>query len=171
MGTGYLTGSRPVRPPWRDPESMKVLDLKCAQAHTFEGWFASEAEFQRQQSLGMIECPFCGQSKVVKQLSAPRLNLTRAPALSVAPSEAPVAGQSPAATVQALWMGAMRRVLADTVDVGHQFTDEARKMHYGDAPVRSIRGQASLAETKALVEEGIDVLPLLMPESLKQTLQ
>lgn len=148
---------------------MKVLDLKCPLAHTFEGWFASENEFQRQRELGLIECPYCGRHEVEKQLSAPRLNLAR---VSVAPEAARVeAAATPALTQQQRWLEATQRILEATSDVGEKFAEEARKMHYGDAPARGIRGQASLAETSALVEEGIEVLPFLMPDAFKQTLQ
>lgn len=54
---------------------MKVLDLQCSQSHQFEGWFASEGDFQTQLSRGLVECPMCGQVEVSKRLSAPRLNL------------------------------------------------------------------------------------------------
>ena len=81
----------------------------------------------------------------------------------------PSAAVNPAA--QAAFLTALRRMLADTEDVGNRFANEARAMHYGDAQTRSIRGQASPQEAMALLDEGIDVLPLVLPEALKQTLQ
>jgi hypothetical protein len=55
---------------------MKVLDLHCAHLHNFEGWFASEDDFQSQLSRQLVSCPLCGDTAVQKKLSAPRLNLS-----------------------------------------------------------------------------------------------
>ena len=146
---------------------MKVLDLQCSQQHTFEGWFASEDEFQDQLARGLVECPLCGDAAVTKMLSAPRLNLgasqESAPPQNVA--------TAPEATMQAAWMKMVRHVMANTEDVGPRFAQEARKMHNGESDERGIRGQASARETQELLEEGIGVLPLPIPKALKETLQ
>ena len=71
----------------------------------------------------------------------------------------------------AAWMAVSRQIVAQTTDVGTQFAEEARKMHYGETEVRGIRGQASPEQARELVEEGIDVLPLVLPESLKGPIQ
>ena len=73
--------------------------------------------------------------------------------------------------MQAAWMQMARHVLANTEDVGRQFSEEARKMHYGEAGHRNIRGQATPQETKELLEEGIQVLPLPLPDALKGPIQ
>jgi len=145
---------------------MKVLNLQCAHRHSFEGWFASEDDFQDQSSSGLVECPLCGDTAVVKLLSAPRLNLgsTRAE-----PKQEVMA--APDVTLQAAWMKMVRHVMANTEDVGERFAEEARRIHYGEAQERGIRGQASPQETEALVEEGIGVLPLPIPKALKEPLQ
>ena len=165
---------------------MKVLNLQCAQAHGFEGWFASEDDFQGQLARGLVECPVCGDTHVRKALSAPRLNLGAAPPASgPAPNaisaEPPVpAGREPAMdlasantrqAMQAAWLRMMREVMARTEDVGERFADEARRMHYGESQERSIRGQATRAEAVELLEEGIPVLPLPVPKALKGPLQ
>ncbi len=72
---------------------------------------------------------------------------------------------------QAAFLKALREVVASTEDVGERFADEARAMHYGDAAQRSIRGQTSRAEAMELLEEGIEVMPLSLPASVKGTLQ
>ena len=72
---------------------------------------------------------------------------------------------------QAAFLKALRHVIANTEDVGGRFAEEARRMHYGDAEARSIRGQASPREAVELLEEGIDVMPLPLPAGLKETLQ
>lgn len=151
---------------------MKVLDLQCARLHLFEGWFGSEEDFLSQRERGLIECPVCADSVITKRLSAPRLNLSNARA----PLEAAVLPARPEPTpadlaLQAAWMAVSRKIAANTDDVGTQFAEEARKIHYGEIPERGIRGQASLAETESLIEEGIAVMPLLLPEGHKGPLQ
>ena len=159
---------------------MKVLDLSCTHAHHFEGWFASEDAFQEQLAQDLVSCPLCGDTQVVKKLSAPRLNLSSARSsdklLANAASE--VATDLPthspsieADQMQTAWMKMVRHVISNTEDVGEQFPTEARKMHYGDAQHRNIRGKATPEETQELMEEGISVLPLPVPEVLKETLQ
>jgi hypothetical protein len=73
--------------------------------------------------------------------------------------------------VQEAWMKMVKHVIANTEDVGQNFAEEARKMHYGESEERNIRGQASAEETQDLLEEGIEVLPLPVPDSLKGGLQ
>lgn len=154
---------------------MKVLDLRCAHGHGFEGWFASSEAFETQLAGGLVECPVCGDTAIVKLLSAPRLNLgnAKAPqeaAASAAPSSA--SSNVPAdLSPEARWMRAVREVLAKTEDVGDRFADEARKMHYGEAQERGIRGQATPEQTEALLDEGIPVMALPIPAALKETLQ
>lgn len=74
-------------------------------------------------------------------------------------------------SLQAAWTAVAQLVVANTDDVGDQFAEEARKIHYGEAEERGIRGKASRAETESLIEEGIAVMPLVLPEFLKRPLQ
>lgn len=150
---------------------MKVLNLQCAHAHAFEGWFASEDDFQDQLVRGLVECPLCGDATITKLPSAPRLNLgaaETAPA-TAAPKQEVVS--SPNAELQAAWMQLVKQVMANTEDVGERFAEEARKIHYGETEQRGIRGQASREETQELLEEGIGVLPLPIPKGIKGPLQ
>lgn len=153
---------------------MKVLDLQCPDHHVFEGWFASEADFLGQLARGLVTCPVCGHASITKKLSAPRLNLgaTRPDTDAGSASPAPVPS-APALepSLQAAWMAVAKSIVANTEDVGTQFAEEARKMHYGETQERGIRGHASADETAALREEGIEVTPFLLPQALKQTLQ
>ena len=158
---------------------MKVLNLQCQHQHLFEGWFASEDDYQSQRSRDLVECPVCGDNTILKMLSAPRLNLltSRLHATPIqAPDDArevPVAATPdaglPAATLesQAAWLHMVQHVIANTEDVGQGFAEEARKMHYGETEERNIRGQVSREETRSLLEEGIRVMPLPMPAALK----
>lgn len=149
---------------------MKVLDLQCAQRHVFEGWFGSEEDFSSQCDRGLVTCPVCGDAVITKMLSAPRLNLGNSRELASATRDlenTPTLEQ----TLQTAWMAVARHVVATTEDVGSNFAEEARKIHYGEVKERGIRGQASRADTESLIEEGIAVMPLPMPEALKGPLQ
>lgn len=149
---------------------MKVLDLQCAHQHAFEGWFASDDDFQDQLARGLVECPMCGDARITKKLSAPRLNLGAARDNTSADREPVVsAPQTPA--LQEAWLRMVRHVMAHTEDVGDRFAEEARRIHYGETAHRDIRGQASREETAALIEEGIAVLPLPLSPALKGPLQ
>ncbi len=143
---------------------MKVIDLRCNNGHGFEGWFASDDEFLDQNGRRMIACPLCADSVIVRLPSAPRLNLSGA-------REAQPVAVAPPANPQAQWMKVMRHLLANTEDVGDRFADEARRIHYGEAPERGIRGQATEHEREALRDEGIEVMPLPVPAALKEPLQ
>ncbi|KVO80666.1 hypothetical protein WJ79_06675 [Burkholderia ubonensis] len=140
---------------------MKVLDLQCPHGHRFEGWFASADEFEAQLSRKLVECPVCGATEVSRMPSAPRLNLS---------GETQAKPADPRA-LQVQVMRALREVLEKTENVGERFAEEARRIHYNEAPVRSIRGVTTPEDAQALVEEGIDVMPLPIPGALKETLQ
>ena len=162
---------------------MKVLDLQCQHQHSFEGWFASEDDFQSQNARSLVECPFCSDHHITKMLSAPRLNLSGASqSLSDnSQSEEPSSNALTTTTsssaalmpveAQQAWMHMVQHVLSNTEDVGGQFAEEARKMHYGETAERAIRGQVSREETSALLEEGIQVMPLPMPAAIKGPVQ
>jgi hypothetical protein len=144
---------------------MKVIDLRCHNGHGFEGWFASDDEFLEQNGRQLIACPLCADSVIVRLPSAPRLNL------SGAREDAPATVVAIPPDPQAQWLKAIRHVLANTEDVGERFADEARRIHYGEVAERGIRGQATPDEREALLDEGIEVMPLPLPAALKEPLQ
>ena len=141
---------------------MKVLNLRCANGHGFEGWFGSDDDFMDQNGRGLVECPLCSDRVVTRMPTAPRLNLAGA-------RETPPAPQP--ADLQAAWLAAARRLLSETEDVGERFPDEARRIHYGEAEDRGIRGQATTEQREALREEGIETFALPIPAALKDPLQ
>lgn len=179
---------------------MKVLDLRCAGGHIFEGWFGSEDDYLNQKETGLLQCPVCGAVQIEKMLSAPRVqaksNTKKAsPKRGKAPNiESTEAGtladhsdktmpaplehvaQSIAnlpadvqAQLQSHWLQVAREMVSKADDVGTDFANEARRIHYGDAPERAIHGQATLQEAKELIDEGVAVLPL--PDGVKNTMQ
>ena len=163
---------------------MKVLDLHCPAGHVFEGWFASEDDFQSQRLRQLVQCPVCGDSEVTKRLSAPRINLGAQPprAVPVAAKPAlapaapvPIAAPSPPEisteareqlhAMHSAWMQWSRKVAENTENVGKHFAEEARRMHYGEIEDRAIRGQTSTEQALELLEEGIGIVPLALPET------
>ncbi len=146
---------------------MKVLNLRCAADHGFEGWFASEDDFVAQSASARIACPLCGSTEISRLPSAPRLNVAR--------HAAPAAAADPATgtqmTLQSQWLRAVRQVMNSTEDVGDRFAEEARRIHYGEVEERGIRGRASSEDAEALREEGIAVVALPLPDALKGPIQ
>jgi hypothetical protein len=144
---------------------MKVLNLRCAEGHGFEGWFASEDEFATQTQGAEIACPLCGNTAISRLPSAPRLNVSRHAAA------APEAAQGTTMTLQSQWLRAVRHVMSSTEDVGDRFAEEARRIHYGEVEERGIRGRATSEDAEALREEGIAVMALPLPDALKGPIQ
>ncbi len=147
--------------------TMKVLNLRCTHDHPFEGWFASEDDYQSQQARGLMTCPMCGDNTIARLPSAPRLNVSKSHDMAAPASQS----TAEPATMQAVWMRAVQHVLNNTVDVGSQFAEEARRIHYGEAEERAIRGQATRDDAEALRDEGIDVIAFPALGADKGTLQ
>lgn len=139
--------------------------LRCDNDHRFESWFRSGAAFDVLAAGRQLECPVCGSHGIGKAPMAP----------AVAPRKAEAHDAQPAAPDErsrgvlsagrdsplARAIDRLRRVVeAETDDVGRQFADEARAIHDGRAPERAIRGEASVEETRALLRDGIPVVPL-----------
>jgi hypothetical protein len=157
-------------------------NLVCAKGHEFESWFAGSAAYDKQARRGLVECPVCGSARVEKALMTPRLARTRKStpaepavpdiavpdtALPAAPGPAtpgppaPVAVISPQEQELRTKLREFREHLVKNAEnVGQQFPEEARKMHYGEKEHRSIYGTASPDDAKALHEEGIAFAPL-----------
>lgn len=148
---------------------MKIFDLVCANDHRFEGWFSSAEDFERQRDAAVISCPVCGDTHVVKVPSAAYVNTghsDRAPAKAQGAARQGAGGEADPRRAQyanlrsALLAKVVEYVVKNTEDVGPAFPEEARKIHYGEAPERKIRGTASQREVAAMRDEGIDVVPL-----------
>lgn len=131
--------------------------LRCGKGHGFDGWFRSAEDFDRLRTSGHIACPDCGSGAVEKALMAPGVRPGR-DAQQAATPEAPPADAS--ARRAAVLAELRRRVEAQSDYVGLRFVAEARAMHAGDAPERPIHGEARIDEARALLEDGVPVLPL-----------
>ncbi|TNE67526.1 MAG: DUF1178 family protein [Alphaproteobacteria bacterium] len=147
---------------------MIVFDLKCPHDHRFEAWFRSSAAYEEQCVSGAVECPYCGSIEISKAPMAPNVaakgNTKPEPRRDTPKSVMHSTGDARlaemAGEVQAI-MERMRAHVEENCDyVGNRFADEARKIHYGETEERGIYGETTSEETRALMEEGIDVLPL-----------
>lgn len=131
--------------------------LRCAEGHVFESWFQSSAAFDSLRVQGFLTCPDCGSAQVEKALMAPAV------ATAKTESPDPAADTTPEITpdARAEKLRALRAEIEAQSDyVGQKFAHEARAMYLGDIPQRSIYGEAKLDEAKALLEEGVPVMPL-----------
>ena len=150
-------------------------NLRCERGHAFESWFQSSSAYDSQHKRKLVTCPACGSPKVEKAIMAPQLAGTRkrgAPAPAPSAVEAAPSPESPAPLMmtQERELRAKLKELRDHVvknadNVGEKFPNEARKMHYGDIEHRPIYGEASPDEARALIDEGVEVMPLpVLPE-------
>ncbi|HXH16110.1 MAG TPA: DUF1178 family protein [Sphingomonas sp.] len=135
---------------------MIVFDLKCTGGHVFEAWFASSAAYETQRSAGQVRCPVCDDGSVTKAIMAPAISAKGNRSPSQPRPDAVKAAMKRIAAHQA-------KALESSEWVGSAFADRARAMHFGEEKYATIHGQASLAEAKALVDDGVPVAPLALP--------
>lgn len=155
---------------------MIVYDLKCRSGHQFEAWFSNAAGFERLKKAGHVTCSICGSTKIEKALHAPNIapskgkSVDTKPAEGTAPAEptprepkleapASYANDPAAAKVGELMkqLVEIRGQIEKNCDyVGGRFADEARKIHYGEAPKRNIYGEASDGDAQSLADEGVE---------------
>jgi len=136
--------------------------LACDNGHGFESWFPDGAAYQQQAERGLIACPDCGSTRVDKAIMAPAIvGAVRPEREEGAAAPVPVALVDERRRALREAVRTLRREIeAHTDDVGAEFPKIARAIHAGETPERAIRGQASRAEVEALIEEGVDVLPM-----------
>ena len=156
--------------------------LRCERDHSFESWFQNSGAYDSQIRRKLVSCPVCGSAKVEKAIMAPKIMAPKtaapkgparsdiaepaqppAPSPAASPAKAPVAMMSPPERELRAKLKELRdHVTRNATNVGAKFPEEARKIHYGETEHRSIYGEASPEEAKALHEEGIEFHPLPM---------
>jgi hypothetical protein len=146
---------------------MIVYDLACPDGHRFEGWFGSSADYEDQRARGLLVCPSCGSDDVSKAPMAPAVPAKGNSRQEVLPPETRPMANTPMPPDMQKALSALAKAQAEALKnstwVGNKFAEETRKMHYGERDEAPIHGQASLAEAKALIEEGVPVAPLPFP--------
>ena len=138
--------------------------LKCSEGHRFDSWFQSADAFDTLQAKGLVSCSMCGGVDVTKAMMAPpvpKKGLAAEASTDVGSLSAPVS--EPAGEVEAMMRKMRDHVEKNSTYVGGSFAREARAMHLGDTPERAIHGEANAKEAKALIEDGVPILPLLGP--------
>lgn len=135
-------------------------ELSCDNGHTFEGWFGSADDFDRQQKMALVSCPTCGSAHVAKRLMAPSVSTARKK--ETRQEMVMQAGQKE-------MMNKLREIVttirANSEDVGERFPEEARKIHYGETEQRGLIGKASAEEVRDLLDEGVEIAPLpILPD-------
>ncbi|MEO5806574.1 DUF1178 family protein [Devosia sp.] len=128
--------------------------LICDKQHPFDAWFRSAAAYDEQQGRGAVSCPACGSAHVEKALMAPAV--ARSGSGKIVVSNQPINDAQIRAALRAM----RDKVVSEAENVGDKFAQEARNIHYDDAPARGIYGQASREEVADLIEEGIEFMPL-----------
>lgn len=128
--------------------------LKCANEHSFDSWFQNAEAFGKLHSGGMVECAVCGSAEVEKAIMAPQVTTTKGKDIAEKPLSAP------ASVAEQAMSDLKSYVEANSENVGTDFASEARKIHDGEAPSRSIFGEAKLDDAKKLLDDGVPVAPL-----------
>ena len=141
---------------------MIVFDLRCANDHVFEAWFASSSAYADQRESGRVRCPLCDSAEVEKAVMAPAIG---AKGNRAAGAERP----GPKEVLRAL-ASAQAKMLEKSEWVGRSFATRARAMHAGEEDHATIHGQATPAEARALADEGVPVAPLPLPVPPPETL-
>jgi len=132
--------------------------LGCAEGHEFESWFPDSEAYEKQRKRGLVACPECGSTAVDKAIMAPAVVGGERSGQQASP-EPPLLDAKRRQTRQIVAQ-LRREIEANTDDVGLKFPEVARAIHAGDEPERAIRGRASLEEARALIEEGVAVMPV-----------
>ncbi|MCB1541202.1 MAG: DUF1178 family protein [Rhodoblastus sp.] len=139
--------------------------LVCDEAHEFESWFASAGAYDEQARRGFVTCPYCNSARVEKAIMAPnvaRRDRDEAPAatdVGAAPQDVALVDEK-MTEVRAMVRALREKIMEATTDVGAAFPEEARKIHDGETEARPIRGQASFEDARALIEDGVDIMPI-----------
>ena len=131
--------------------------IKCSANHGFDSWFQSAAAYEALRGAGHVSCPVCGSTTVEKGLMAPAVRVSVTGEMAAVPDR-PL--EAPGTDVEAALAALRHQIEANSDYVGLNFAAEARRIHAGDAPERSIYGEARADDARALIEDGVPVAPL-----------
>ena len=144
---------------------MILYTLACEAGHRFDSWFRDSAGYDDQRAAAAIACPTCASTEIAKAVMAPAVLGGRG-MIETSPGEVALIDDA-SRELRALLKGVRDKIVAEGHDVGARFPEEARRMHEGETPVRRIYGEASIAEARDLLAEGIMVMPLpIVPDEL-----
>ena len=128
--------------------------LVCDKSHKFDGWFASAAAYDGQKARGLVTCPICLTTSVEKALMAPSVSRGGSEKVSLS------IGHPQHTQLRDAMLALRNKVTSEADYVGDKFAEEARKIHFKEVDQRGIYGEATREEVAALVDEGVDFMPL-----------
>lgn len=134
--------------------------LACSEGHEFESWFASAESYDTLSASGRLSCPDCGGNSITKSMMAPGVRTSRAAAQAPPEPPADTSLTKPRTPREAALAALRKKIETESDYVGMEFAAEARAMHGGETPHRSIYGEANLEEARSLIEDGVPVAPL-----------
>lgn len=146
---------------------MIVFDLQCESAHhVFEAWFGSSEAYEDQRKRSLIACPYCGETRIDKAVMSPRIG-TKTNQRSKLSDPPPAPNAVSVATNTGSAIEALAKAQAAALEtskwVGADFDDQARAMDAGELPHATIHGQATVEQARALINDGIAVIPIPFP--------
>ncbi len=129
---------------------MIVFNLICNECdYPFEGWFDNTLAFNNQKKNKLINCPNCESSNIKKTLVAP--NISKKSNSKKIKNKKTLASN----------INKIKKIVEENFDyVGEKFTEEAKKIKYGESNDRPIYGEATVEQTKELIDEDISITPL-----------
>ncbi len=142
---------------------MIKFSLRCSAGHSFDSWFKSNDAFESLGASGMLSCPVCGSEEIEKNIMTPQVRPSPAKPGADSGGANPADISKPATKAEKMVRDLRRIVNRNFENVGRRFAAEARAMHEGDSPKRSIMGEANFKEAAELLEDGIPVAPLPWP--------
>ena len=127
-------------------------NLKCNNDHTFNSWFDSVDAFDKLEKTKMLSCPVCGSDEIKRAIMSPQVSSSK--------TKQAVSLSKPASEIEKKISEVRKKIESESENVGKNFATEARAMHEGDSPARSIYGEAKIKDAKSLIDDGIPVIPL-----------
>ena len=127
---------------------MIKYNLICKCGEKFESWFSSSSEFDSLRKKKFVKCIYCGSPQVSKTVMAPNLSSKSNKMLKKTKLEKNIKKQL---------LDVRKYIEKNCKNVGENFTQEARSIHYDKKTSQGIYGQATPEEASELLEEGIDV--------------
>ena len=127
---------------------MIKYNLICGCGKTFESWFSSSVEYDVLKRKKLINCIYCDSTSIKKSIMAPNLFSKSNETSKKVKLEKDIKKQL---------LEFRKYIEKNCKNVGTNFPQEARSIHYDNKTSKGIYGKATLEETAELLEEGIDV--------------
>ena len=130
---------------------MIKYNLACKCGKTFESWFSSSSEYDSLRKRKFLSCIYCNSTSVRKSIMAPNLS---------GKTNKKNQESKQAKNLKKQLLAFRKYVEKNCKDVGDNFPQEARSIHYDKKTSKGIYGKATQEETAELLEEGIDVVTI-----------